>query len=122
MSTEDLTPENLPGYAAAKPDRSAFIRSTYLHLFGAIAAFIGLEYVFFTSGFADQFAVFALQQNWLLILGAFVIVAWGASHVAHSSCLTRCPICRTRRLRSRRSPHLCADAVHCIRGRARDCL
>ncbi|MEL7536816.1 MAG: Bax inhibitor-1 family protein [Pseudomonadota bacterium] len=83
MSTDDLTPENLPGYAAETDDRSAFIRSVYTHLFAAIAAFTGLEYLFFTTGFAEQFAVFALSQSWLAILGAFIVVSWIASHVAH---------------------------------------
>ena len=83
MSTEDLTPERLAGVEVAPSDRSAFIARTYMHVFGAIAAFCGLEYLFFTTGIAEQVFMIVMQTSWLAVLGGFVLVSWIASHVAH---------------------------------------
>lgn len=84
MSTEDLTPDRIAGNVAeASSDRSQFISRTYMHLFGAILAFAGLEYLLFQSGAAEYIAVFVLQTSWLAVLGAFIVVSWIASHVAH---------------------------------------
>lgn len=83
MSTEDLTPDQLAGVETASNDRSAFITKVYMHLFAAIAAFCALEYVFFNSGVAEAVLSVVLATSWLAILGAFVVVSWIASHVAH---------------------------------------
>ncbi len=83
MSTEDLTPDQVSGIVVEASDRSTFIRNTYLHLFGAIAAFVGLEYVFFQTGVAELVLTVVVNTSWLAILGAFVVVSWIASHVAH---------------------------------------
>jgi len=61
--------------------RSAFIWRTYSHVALSIAAFTLIEMWLFQSGRADQIAP-ALAGNWLLVLGAFMIVGWLASHVA----------------------------------------
>ena len=37
-------------------DQESFLRATYGHLFGAVLAFIGLEYVLFTTGIAAAIA------------------------------------------------------------------
>lgn len=40
--------------AQARPsDRALFIRRTYLHLAGAVAAFIAVEFLLFTTGIAE---------------------------------------------------------------------
>ncbi|MBN1239453.1 MAG: US12 family protein [Gammaproteobacteria bacterium] len=63
--------------------RSTFIKRTYMHLAGAILGFGAIESWLFDSGLGQQIAQALLGFNWLLILGAFMIVGWIASHVAH---------------------------------------
>ncbi|HMB72285.1 MAG TPA: Bax inhibitor-1 family protein [Gammaproteobacteria bacterium] len=46
-------------------------------------AFVGIESWLFSSGLAEQILAVMGGVNWLLILGAFIIVGWGATHVAH---------------------------------------
>ena len=62
--------------------RSRFINRTYAHLTGAVFAFTGLEIALFKSGIADNI-VRALGGNWMLVLGAFIVVGWLASSIAH---------------------------------------
>ena len=83
MSVEHLTPETLQQQATEKTDRSQFIRRTYTHLLGAIFLFAGLEYWFFQTPYAEPLAIFMLEKSWLAVLGAFIVVAWLASSVAH---------------------------------------
>ena len=64
--------------------RSTFINRTYAHLTGAIFAFTGIEIALFKSGMAERIAG-AMMQNWLLVLGAFIVVGWIGSSVAHSA-------------------------------------
>ncbi len=71
-----------PVAAASVEDRSQFIWRTYAHVVGAILAFAAVEAYLLSSGIAMQIAP-ALLGNWLLTLGAFMLVGWGASHVAH---------------------------------------
>jgi FtsH-binding integral membrane protein len=63
-------------------DRSAFIWRTYAHVVGAILAFAGISVYLFTSGISERIAA-TMINNWLLVLGAFMLVGWGASHTAH---------------------------------------
>lgn len=63
--------------------RAQFIVRTYNHLFGAIVLFALIEVGLFTSGLAYPIAMAMLGKSWLLVLGGFVLVSWGASHVAH---------------------------------------
>jgi FtsH-binding integral membrane protein len=65
--------------------RAAFINRTYLHLFGAIIAFVLLEIWLFSSGLAEPIARTMLSRSWLLVLGGFMIVSWFASRVAHTA-------------------------------------
>lgn len=83
MSSEDLVPEQIADGAVETNDRSEFIRKTYTHLFGAILAFAGIEYAFFQSGIAEAVLGVVVNTSWLVILGAFIIVSYIASHVAH---------------------------------------
>ena len=83
MAHEHLTPETLSGGATLKADRSAFLRKTYMHLFGAVLAFVGLEAWLFESGLALSIAAFMFKLPWLAILGAFIVASMVASHVAH---------------------------------------
>lgn len=63
--------------------RAAFIIKTYNHLLGAIGAFAGLEILFFNTGMAKSITMAVVGVNWLLVLGAFMLVSWIASSVAH---------------------------------------
>ncbi|HEX2138393.1 MAG TPA: Bax inhibitor-1 family protein [Woeseiaceae bacterium] len=63
-------------------DRSNFIWRCYAHVVGAILAFAGIELYFFQSGIAAAIAA-PMFNNWLLVLGGFMLASWGATHVAH---------------------------------------
>jgi len=65
--------------------RETFIARTYTHLLGAIALFLAIEVALFQSGLAPSIARGMLSVNWLLVLGAFVIVSWLASSAAASA-------------------------------------
>ncbi|MEM7015478.1 MAG: Bax inhibitor-1 family protein, partial [Verrucomicrobiota bacterium] len=65
--------------------RARFITRTYLHLFGAIIAFTGIEIWLFSSGLAEQIARALMGVSWLLVLGGFVLISWLASKIAHSA-------------------------------------
>ena len=65
--------------AQARPsDRALFIRRTYTHLAGAVAAFIGVEYVLFTTGIAEAFTnlIYGSRFLWLGIIGGFALLGW----------------------------------------------
>ena len=66
----------------AAEDRSQFIWKCYAHVIGAVLAFAGISAYLFTSGISERIAA-PMLGNWLLVLGAFMLVGWGASHVAH---------------------------------------
>lgn len=63
--------------------RAKFIVRTYNHLFGAILLFTGIEVALFMSGLALPLAQAMIGVSWLVVLGGFMIVSWGASHIAH---------------------------------------
>ncbi|MCP4036738.1 MAG: permease [bacterium] len=65
--------------------RSEFITRTYNHLMAAIVGFTLFEIWLFTSGLAEAIASVLLGGSWLLVLGAFIVVGWVATRVAHSS-------------------------------------
>jgi hypothetical protein len=67
-------------------ERSAFIRRTYLHVAGAIAAFALLELFLFEMGYADSIASMMLgsQYSFLIVLGLFMGVSYVADKFARS--------------------------------------
>lgn len=72
---------------ASPQERASFIRKTYLHLAGAIAAFILLEFYLFNSGLAQSIASTMLGSgglSWLLVLGAFMGISMLANWWANS--------------------------------------
>ncbi|MEX2495351.1 MAG: Bax inhibitor-1 family protein [Woeseia sp.] len=71
-----------PVSEASVENRSDFIWKCYAHVVGAIVAFAAIEVYFFQSGIAAAIAE-PMFNNWLLVLGAFMLTSWGASHVAH---------------------------------------
>jgi hypothetical protein len=71
--------------AQAVPDaRAAFVRRTYLHLAGAVAAFVGLEFLLLNSPVAPAMLKFISgnQYGWLLFLGAFIVAGWAGRSLA----------------------------------------
>lgn len=73
--------------AQVQPDvRAIFIRRTYAHLAGAVAAFVGLEAVLLKSALAPAMLKFisANRYGWLMVLGAFIIAGWLARSLASS--------------------------------------
>jgi FtsH-binding integral membrane protein len=65
--------------------RARFIVRTYNHLFGAIVAFAALEFALFSTGAAEVLVRAMLGTSWLVVLGAFMLVSWLASHFAYSA-------------------------------------
>jgi len=66
-------------------ERLAFIRRTYLHLLGAILAFVGCEFAIFQSGVARTMArTMTGGWSWLLVLGLFIGVGYVANRLALS--------------------------------------
>lgn len=84
-------PQNYYGDEVSRPvavgvtARGEFLARTYTHLLGAIALFLAIEVALFQSGLAPVIAQAMLGVNWLLVLGAFVIVSWLASSTAASA-------------------------------------
>lgn len=66
-------------------DRTEFMRQTYSHLLLAILGFIAIEAFLFNSGLATKIVPVMLSVNWLIILGAFMIVGQLASSVSMNS-------------------------------------
>ncbi|PCJ59789.1 MAG: permease [Planctomycetota bacterium] len=64
--------------------RGSFLVKTYLHLLGAMVLFIILEVAIFNSG-AKEAILTVAGQSWYLVFGAFILVSWIGSHVAHSA-------------------------------------
>src|SRR6185503_11895995 len=81
--------QTMPNYAPVSElsveARSNFIWRTYGHVAAAILLFAGIETYLFNTGLAYPMARSMLGFNWLLILGAFMVVGWLATHVAHSA-------------------------------------
>jgi hypothetical protein len=73
-----------PGISAS---RAEFIGKTYSHVFGAMCLFTVLEIGFFVSGLAAAVSptMVGSGMTWLAVLGAFMIVGWLATRVAHSA-------------------------------------
>lgn len=71
--------------AQARPsDRAEFIKKTYMHLAGAVGAFIVVEYIFFTLGIAEWLGRFVVGSSfgWLAMLGGFMLLGSLASNFA----------------------------------------
>lgn len=66
--------------------RGAFIVKTYLHLLGAILAFVAIEAAIFNAGYAERIGQMMVGRGaWLVVLGGFMIVGWLATKVANTS-------------------------------------
>jgi len=63
--------------------RGLFISRTYSHLFGAILAFTALEVYLFSLDSVTNIAR-TLGGNWMIVLGAFMLISWLTSRVVHT--------------------------------------
>ncbi|MEM8945311.1 MAG: Bax inhibitor-1 family protein [Planctomycetota bacterium] len=68
-------------------DRASFITKTYLHLAGAIAAFVLLVTALINSPFAEPLiqSVLGTRYGYLILFGGFMLVSWIAETWARSS-------------------------------------
>jgi FtsH-binding integral membrane protein len=76
--------------APPRPDvqvaaRAEFLVRTYAHLLGAVLGFVALELLYFGTGLAESIARPLLSVNWLLVLGAFILVSFLARNLAARS-------------------------------------
>lgn len=83
MQTAETLPSHTPVAALSVEERSQFIWRTYAHVAGAIVLFAVIESWLFDTGRAYPIAQAMLSVNWLIIIGAFMVVGWLATHVAH---------------------------------------
>jgi FtsH-binding integral membrane protein len=63
-------------------ERAGFIRQTYLHLLGAVLAFVGIEAALFSTGAAERLAVMMVSNGnvgILVVLGLFMGVSYLAN-------------------------------------------
>lgn len=67
--------------------RARFIRRTYLHLAVALLAFLGLEAVLIQTPAVVDAALRILEMpfGWLGVLGAFMLVGWVCTRMAHGA-------------------------------------
>lgn len=72
----------MPVSALDTDRRATFLTRTYTHLLGAILGFTAIEVFLFSSGLAEPIARAMIGVNWLLVLGAFMLVGWLASRAA----------------------------------------
>ena len=72
-----------PVAALSVESRASFIWRVYSHVALAILGFAAIESYLFSSGIAYTLANYMLSVSWLLVLGAFMVVGWLATHVAH---------------------------------------
>jgi FtsH-binding integral membrane protein len=72
---------------APTSERAGFIRQTYLHLAGAVLAFVGLEALLLQLPGIENvvMAINGSRWGWLLVLGAFVAVSYVANSWALNS-------------------------------------
>ena len=81
----DTSRLDAPEVRIGEDTRAVFLTRTYIHLFGAIIAFVMIEVALFSSGLAETIARAMLSVNWLFILGGFMVVSWIASRAAFSA-------------------------------------
>jgi len=65
--------------ATAQIDEATFLRKTYFHLLGAVAAFVGTEFLLFQTGIAQALAPIMLS-NWLIVIGGFMVLGFVTSY------------------------------------------
>jgi len=76
-----------PVITLPETDRATFIGRVYQHLALAIIVWMGIEFVLFFTGVAEQLDEFFFRGSsgavWLLLLGGVMVVNWFAVSAAH---------------------------------------
>lgn len=72
---------------ATAEDRGQFIVKTYVHLMGAVFAFVAIETILQLTVAETIFELVVSAGNigWLVVLGGFMAVSWVANSMAHSN-------------------------------------
>ena len=85
MAHLDIASGNLVANVS-EVERAGFFRRTYLHLGGAILAFVLLESLLIKSGVAESFLhmLHGSKWTWLVVMGLFMVVSYVADKWAHS--------------------------------------
>jgi FtsH-binding integral membrane protein len=65
-------------------ERVAFLRRVYGHLGVALVAWIALTAGMFGTSFSLKFSEWALSGNWLIVLGAFMVIGFLTDRLARS--------------------------------------
>jgi len=86
---ETVNPYASPYSVAQSPEnvRTTFYQKTYLHLAGAIGAFVILEALLLSIPGIEQtvFGILGTSNfSWLIVLGAFMLISWIAEKWANS--------------------------------------
>lgn len=78
---------SLTAAQATQDERAAFISKTYMHLAGAIAAFVALEAVLLSLPITEQMVglMVGTRYGWLVVMGVFMVVSWVANSWALSA-------------------------------------
>ena len=71
-----------PVSEASVEERSDFIWKCYAHVVAAILIFAGISAYLYSSGVSAAIAM-PMLNNWWMVFGAFILVGWGATHIAH---------------------------------------
>jgi FtsH-binding integral membrane protein len=80
--------QTLPGFTpvseVSTEARAKFISNTYGHVAAAILLFTTIEMWLFSTGRVVGLSQWIMSFNWLVIIGALMLVSWGATRVAHT--------------------------------------
>ncbi len=84
---------DLPAAYAEESARTAFIRRTYAHVFGAILVFVGIDAAIFTLVPAETLKdtllmIFGGNMGRLAVIGAFMVASYVAQSLANSQAST----------------------------------
>src|SRR5688572_2484567 len=75
--------QTLPGFTPVSEisteARAKFISNTYGHVAAAILLFTTIEMWLFSTGRVVGLAQWIMSFNWLIIIGALMLVSWGAT-------------------------------------------
>lgn len=81
----DTSVYSQPGAVVGSTARSEFLMRVYSHVLGAVVGLITYEVILFQSGLAITLARAIAGVNWLIPLGAFMLMSWLATRFAHKS-------------------------------------
>jgi FtsH-binding integral membrane protein len=72
---------------AGVDEQTVFLRKTYLHLLGAVLAFVGLLVMWFKTGLASDvvMTMFSGTWSWVIVMGAFLVVSYVANRWASNA-------------------------------------